>query len=317
MTGMEDLRLLKAFLCIAESGSISAAARILNTSQPTLSRRLGHLERTAGVALIRRDTHSLRLTTAGLRLLDDAREIIGLAETASQRLHDEQGAVRGHLRVLSVVDLGQWVVSRFLALFLQQNPLITAELHLFNRASKFVEEGFDCGVLVGRMTDLSVTARKIAEIRRLLVASPEFLKQHGSPSVPEDLPRYPWMGAVQPHFYSRDRLTLLRGRGQCTVDLRPALLLDSVTALREAAIAGAGVTMQPEWLIGDALATGRLVHVLPKWRLPPLNVYIAFPPSRHLPGRVRAFVNAATERIPKLLEERLHPTFRKSGGEPD
>lgn len=315
MTGLEDLRLLRAFLCIGESGSISAAARVLNTSQPTLSRQLGQLERTAGVSLVRRDTHTMSLTAAGERLMNDARELLGLAEAASHRLREERETVRGHLRVVSVVDLGQFVVSRLLASFRQLHPQVTAELHLINRPSKFVEEGFDCGVLVGKVTDPSVTVRKVAGIRRLLVAAPAVLETHGQPRTPAELRNLPWMGVLQPHFYSRDRVSLTRGREQRTVRFSPVLLLDSVTALREAAIAGAGLTMQPEWLIGDALATGKLIQVLPEWTIPAVDAYLAAPAERHLPVRVRSFLEFGTREIPRLIAERTHPTFRNGPSE--
>src|SRR5262245_28041574 len=257
----------------------------------------------------------MSLTAAGHRLKEDARELLGLVESASQRLRNERDTARGHLRVVAVVDLGQWVVTRLLAAFRQLYPLVTAELHLINRPSKFIEEGFDCGVLVGRITDSSITARKVAELHRLLVASPSLLKRTGRIVEPADLKQLPWMGALQPHFYSRDRLSLIRGREQRTLKLPPVLLLDSVTGLREAAIAGAGLTMQPAWLIGDALATGKLVHVLPEWKIPPVDVYVAFPVGKHPPGRLRSFVDFATTEIPRLIEQRTHPTLRDRSSE--
>lgn len=311
MTGLEDLRLLRAFVRITESGSISAAARVLSASQPTLSRQLHQLEQAAGVSLIRRDTHTMSLTAAGQRLLEDARDLLGLAEAASQRLRDEQETPRGHLRVVAVVDMGQWIVTRLLAAFRERYPHVTAELHLINRPSKFVEEGFDCGVLVGRVTDSSVAVRKIAELPRLLVAAPSLLRQHERPKKPADLRSLPWMGALQPHFYSRDRLQLIRGAEHRIVKLNPVLLLDSVTGLREAAIAGAGMTIQPEWLVGEALFRRQLVHLLPDWRLPSVDVQVAFATGRHLPGRVRAFVEFATAQIPRLIDELTHPSLRR------
>lgn len=313
MTGLEDLRLLRAFVRIAESGSISAAGRVLNVSQPTLSRQLGQLERTVGVSLIRRDTHTMSLTAAGRRLIEDAREMLGLAEAASQRLREEQDTPRGHLRVVAVVDFGQWIVPRLLAAFRQRYPHVTAELHLINRPSKFVEEGFDCGVLVGRVTDDSVAVRKIAELSRYLVAAPSLLREKGLPRKPAELRMLPWMGALQPHFYLRDRIQLVKGDEHRVVKLSPVLLLDSVTALREAAIAGAGMTIQPDWLVGDALARGGLIHLLPEWRVPSVDVQVAYAPGRHLPGRVRAFVDFAAKEVPRLIDELTHPTLRRRG----
>jgi len=301
MTGLEDLRLLRTFVRIAESGSISAAARALNTAQPTVSRHLRQLERTSGVVLLRRDTHAMSLTAAGERLLADARELLSLAEVASERVREERETARGHLRIVAVLDTGMWIVPRLLAGFRKRYPKVTAELHLTNRPSKFIEEGFDCGIMVGPLTDRSVAARKAGEITRVLVASPALLKEHGTPTTPAQLKRLPWMGILQPHFYARDRVTLRRGREQRVVRLSPVLVMDSVTALREAATAGAGLTMQPEWLLGVTLTSGKLARVLPEWTLPPANVNVVFP-SGLLPARLRAFVDYAVVELPRLIE---------------
>ena len=301
MTGLEDLRLLRTFVRIAESGSISAAARVLNTPQPTVSRQLRQLERTSGVVLLRRDTHAMRLTAAGERLLADARELVSLAEVAGERLREEREGARGHLRIVAVLDSGMWIVPRMLAGFRKQFPNITAELHLTNRPSRFIEEGFDCGIIVGPLTDPSVAARRAGEIHRVLAAAPALLREHGAPTKPSELKQLPWMGILQPHFYARDRVTLRRGREQRVVQLSPVLVMDSVTALREAAIAGAGMSVLPLWLIGSALARGELVPVLPGWIIPPVAVHVVFP-SGKLPGRVRALVDYATVELPRWIE---------------
>jgi len=301
MNGLEDLQLLRAFVRIVECGGISAAARTLNASQPTLSRQLRQLERAAGVPLLRRDTRTMNLTDAGRGLFEDARGILDLAEQAGQRLRDEKNMLRGHLRVVAVVDLGQWIVSRLLALFQQTHPHITAELHLINRPCNFIEEGFDCGVMAGRITDTSVTARRATELNRMLVASPRLLKEKGPIRAPADLKRLPWMGLVQPHFYLRDQVTLTRGKEHSPVKLAPVLLLDSVTALREAAIAGSAMTVLPEWLLGDTLSSKKLVRVLPDWSISSADVNVVFPASRHLPERVRVFVDFAIANLPQLI----------------
>src|SRR5690606_22911038 len=133
MTALEDLSWLRAFVQVAESGSISAASRVLGLSQPTLSRRLQSLERSLNTPLIRRDTHSMSLTEAGRVLLPEARNLLALADRASQKLLAERQSLHGHLRIVSVVDVGQWVVAQALAQFQSLHPLATAELHLINR----------------------------------------------------------------------------------------------------------------------------------------------------------------------------------------
>lgn len=119
MTPLEDLSLVRVFVCIVESGSISAAARTLKMPQPSLSRRLRMLEENCGMALLRRDTHRMSLTEAGHRLLADARALLALADDAAQRLHEDQAALRGHLRLFATIDFGQFTVTRLIARFLR------------------------------------------------------------------------------------------------------------------------------------------------------------------------------------------------------
>jgi len=133
MAAFENLSLLRAFVGIVESGSISAGARRLKLPQPTLSRYLRQLEQQAGAPLIRRDTHRMSLTEAGHRLLADARTMLALAEDAEQRLHEDQAALGGHLRLFATIDFGQSMVTRLIANFLQTNPGVTAELGDSNR----------------------------------------------------------------------------------------------------------------------------------------------------------------------------------------
>src|SRR5258706_12973048 len=128
MTAFDDLELLRAFLRIVESGTISAAARSLKLPQPTLSRHLRTLEDRAGTALLLRDTHRMRLTEAGHRLIEDARAMIALADEATDRLRDDRAELHGHLRLFATVDLGQSAITRTLARFLLAHPGVKAEL---------------------------------------------------------------------------------------------------------------------------------------------------------------------------------------------
>jgi DNA-binding transcriptional LysR family regulator len=301
MSALEDLRLLRAFVRIVESGSISAAARVLHISQPTLSRQLRQLENETGIPLLRRDTHTMSLTEAGRTLLKDARDLLGLAEAAAERLQSDRETPRGHLRVVSVVDFGQWIGTKILAKFCEQHPQVTAELHLLNRPTKYIEEGFDCGLVIGELTDKSVVARRIMALPRHLVASPKLLEKVGIPKTPADLKDLPWLGVLQPHFYSRDKVVLYRDGKSCSLMLKPRMLLDTVTGLREVALAGVGFTMQPDWLVHSELANGQLIKVLPAWQLPDLSLYVVHLPHRHLPGRVKTFVEFALREIPLLV----------------
>ncbi|MFC5456684.1 LysR family transcriptional regulator [Prosthecobacter fluviatilis] len=298
MSSLNDLHLLREFVQIADSGGISRAARVLGVAQPTLSRHLASLEAQIGAPLIRRDTRTMRLTDAGSIVLADARELLTVADRLGSRLRAERRALRGHLRMVSVVDVGQWIVSRVLSRFQRQHPDVTTELHLINRPTKFIKEGFDCGIMVGAPTDRRVTIRKIAKLHRRLVAAPSLLKYHSLPIRPDDLNDLPWLGILQPHFYSRDRVELERSRQVKKLKLSPVMLLDTVTALREAAIEGAGFTILPEWMAARDITAGRLVQLLPDWHLAPIDLQIAHSAHEHLPQRVKSLIEFLEQELP-------------------
>lgn len=306
MSTFNDLQQIREFVQIADSGSISAAARVLGMAQPTLSRHLAALEAQAGSALVRRDTHSMSLTAAGLILLDEARELLAMVDRMGSRLQGERGRLRGSLRIVSVVDVGQWIVSRVLSRFRKLHPGITAELHLINRPTKFIKEGFDCGIIVGAPTDRRLSVTKIAELPRRLVAAPSLLKAHTAPREPGDLTALPWLGILQPHFYSRDRLELQRHGKSIRLKLPPVLLLDTVTALREAALEGAGFTMLPDWMVERDLAAGRLVQLLPGWQLTLIDLQIAHAAQVAQPERVRRLLAFLEEEIPREIRRATH-----------
>lgn len=301
MTGLDDLRRLRTFVQVAESGSISAAAKVLGLAQPTLSRQLQSLERSVNQVLIRRDTHSMSLTEPGRILLPEARRLLAMADRVGQKLLAERNTLQGHLRIVSFVDVGQWIVSRALARFQSLHPQVTAELHLINRPTKFIEEGFDCGFVVGDPLDKSLVMRRIAVLPRILAAAPALLERHGMPETPEDLASLPWLGLVQPHFDLRSRLVVGSGRESRAITVRPVLLLDTVTALREAAIAGAGFTLLPTWLAERDLTDGTLLRLLPQLELPAIDLLLGYSTGRHHSGRLRAFLDFAQEEIPAML----------------
>lgn len=302
MTNLNDLQQIREFVQIAESGSISGAAKVLGMAQPTLSRHLSALEAQIGSPLIRRDTHTMSLTDAGRILLADAHELLTLADRLGSRLRTDRGALRGPLRMVSTVDVGQWIVSRVLSRFQRLHPHVVTELHLINRPTKFVKEGFDCGIMVGVPSDRRVAVKKIAKLHRRLVAAPALLRDHPLPRQPDDLQRLPWLGILQPHFYSRDRLELWQQQKSVKLKLPPVMVLDTVTALREATIEGTGFTSLPEWMAARDIAAGRLVHLLPEWTLEPIDLQLAHAAHEQLPQRVRSLLEYLEQEIPVELQ---------------
>ena len=302
MTAFDDLSLLRAFVCIVERGSISAGARHLKIPQQTLSRYLRVLEEHCGTALLRRDTHAMSLTPTGQRLLKDAQTMLAHAEEATQRLHEDQTTLSGHLRLFATMDLGQSIVTRLVSSFLRINPKVTAELALTNRPLHMIQEGCDVGILPGKITDESVVARPAGKITVHLAASPSLVKSRPAVKEPADLKSWPWIGLSGVQFWSPKEIKLFARNGtEQTLHLSPVLISEGVASVREAVRAGVGVAVLPDWLIREDLLSKRLVRVLPQWNAKDLPVHVVYAGARLLPTRVRAFIDFAVSYMTKEL----------------
>jgi len=304
MSIFDDLSLLRAFVAIVESGSISAAARKLRLSQPTLSRQLRSLEDQCGAVLLRRDTHRMSLTEVGHQLLADARALLSLAEESAQRLSNDQTELSGNIRVFSTIDFGQSVISRLISSFIQAHPAVRMELGYSNRPLHMIEEGCDAGILAGALIDERVVARSLGEIRRYLVASPPFLKDHPIPTRPDGLDALPWVALASDQFGGAREVTLYSRTSTHILQVEPVFITEGVTSMREAVRMGLGMAVLPEWLVEEDLVSGRLVRVLPKWRAKSLPAQIIYPVQRRMPLRVKAFIDFATEYMTTVLRLR-------------
>jgi DNA-binding transcriptional LysR family regulator len=294
MTAFEDLSLLRAFVCIVESGNISAGARRLKIPQPTLSRHLRTLEEHCGAALLRRDTHRMSPTETGHRLLADARAMLALADEAGQRLHEDQTMLRGHLRLFATIDSGQSMFTRLITSFIQANLGITAELSYTNRPSRMIEEGCDAGVVAGDITDDSVIARPAGTIARYLAASPASLES------------WPWLVLSGAHFGVSEKVTLFSPKKtDQSIPMKPVFASEGVTSLREAARAGLGIAVLPDWLIREDIVSGRLVRVLPQWNAKELPCHVVYQSQRMLPVRVRTFIDFAVTYMTTELRSKM------------
>ena len=300
-----DLTLLRGFVLIVDSGSISAAARHLQLTQSTLSRQLQSLEDQCGSVLLRRDTHRMHLTDTGHRLLADARALLALAEESEQRLRNEQTAIEGNIRIFATIDFGQGVVSRMIASFMQAHPAVTTQLAYSNRPLHMIEEGCDAGIIVGNLTDDTVVARSAGQIRRFPVVAPSFLsQQRKAPKSPADIQPWPWLTLSNPQFGVSNSVDLYSAQGEQRLEVRPVMISEGVTSLREAILMGLGITVLPEWLVEDDLLSGRLMRVLPKWQARELPVHVVYPAQRRLPLRVRTFIDFAIEYMSTVLKAR-------------
>ena len=302
MTAFDDLSLLRAFVCIVESGNISAAARKLRVTQPTLSRYLQTLEERCGTVLLFRDTHRMRLSSAGNQFLQEAQSLLAAAEEAEQRLLNDQSTLKGHIRLFSTIDFGQSIVSRLVTSFIQTNPAVTVDLAYSNRPMHMLEEGCDLGIIAGTITDDTIIAHPLPSIKRYLVASPLFLKKHKAVSKPIQLQSWPWL-ALSGFQFGGEKEVVIYSAGQKKqgLTITPVLTSEGVTSLREAARMGLGIAVLPEWLIAEDIVSERLIRVLPQWHAQDLPAHIVYPVQRRLPLRVRTFIDFATDYMTTVL----------------
>ena len=298
MTALDDLTLLRSFIRIAESGSISAAARTLGVSQPSLSRHLRQLELRAGVSLIRRDTHNMSLTEAGFRLLEDARAMLALADDAQQRLHGERSTLSGNLRLFSTIDIGQFLVTRLVTDFLAQHPGITAQLSYSNLPLRMIEDGYEAGAVVGAIADENLVACLAGEVTRYIVAAPQLIAAQPAVQQFTALAEWPWLRLLGPQFGAPDMVVARRQNGPSeSFPIEPVFSIEGATGVREAVLLGLGVAQASEWLVREDLRQGRLVRLCPEWQLPALPVHVVYPSGRGLSARARAFIDFAVTRL--------------------
>ncbi|CAB5711467.1 D-malate degradation protein R [Delftia tsuruhatensis] len=302
-SGTDRIELLQTFVRIVESGSLSAAAQQMATTQPTVSRRLQALERALGLRLLRRSTHAMALTEDGERCLAHARELLGAWQALETDLQGAQDTPRGLLRVVAPHAFGQDQLMAPLLAFLDRYPGVRVEWLLHDRQPDFIAEGIDCAVQVGAVVDPSVIALRVAEVPRIAVAAPQLLGQGAIPRHPRELQALPWLALRT--FYQRE-LELYRADAarqpseSWRLQFDPRMSTDSLYALRNAALGGLGAALVSAWIVREDLAAGRLVQLAPGWQASPLPVHLVYPPVRHPPARLRAFIDAMREVMPGL-----------------
>ena len=293
MSRSDRLTLLATFVRIAERGSLSAAARDLGTSQPSVSRRLAELEARLGAVLVRRSTHALALTPAGTALLADARRMLGEWEAIEERHAEGGGPLRGTVRVVAPVALGQLRLARAAVAFGLAHPGVSIEWRLTDEPIRLVEEGCDLWVRVGPVPDDTLVVREIARVERIVVAAPGLAEARGD----APLEAWPWI-ALGP--FEGERIELTDGVGGRAFTTRPRLATDNVFALREAAMGGLGAAILPRWLVADALERGALVRVAPHLRAATLPVYLALAAGEARPQRVERLAGAIARAVSGL-----------------
>jgi len=293
---MDRLDELTALVAILEAGSLAAAGRKLRRSPPAMTRLLASLEERVGARLIERTSRRLTATEAGRRLAEQARQV--LAGYGDAVRETAPGEVRGVLRITAPMVFGRRHVTPVVTSFLGAYPQMRAELVLNDRSLDLIEEGLDLAVRIGRLADSSLVARRVGEVRRLLVASPAYVARRGSPRTPADL------AAHDVIFTSGSRGPLewrfRRSGRDVAVRPTPRLIVNEVDAMLIAVRAGHGIGRPLSYQVADDLAAHSLVRLLPEWEPQPLPVQLVTPSARHLAPKTRAFLDHAARSLAAL-----------------
>jgi DNA-binding transcriptional LysR family regulator len=294
------MMLVETFVRIVDAGSLSAAARALATTQPTISRRLKALEKSLGVRLLQRSTHAMKLTDDGMRCYARAKELIAGWQEFESEIRGAVDEPVGMLRVVAPHAFGQQQLVTPLAAYLARYPRMTVDWTLHDRTPDFIGEGIDCAIRVGDITDPSVVAIRLGDVPRIVVAAPALLDGGALPAHPDELARLPWIAVS--HFY-RDEVTLTHAQRGETVrlDIRPRLYTDNLYAMRNAVVLGVGAAIGSRWALREELEAGRLVQLVPEWQAAPLPIWLIYPPARFYPARLRRFIDIMRVAVPQAF----------------
>jgi len=293
---MDRLAALEAFAKVAESQSFSEAARRLRSSKSAVSRHVAALEADLGARLFHRTTRSLTLTEAGRDYFARATRILADLEEANASVSQLQAAPRGRLRLNAPMSFGFLHLAPALGDFLARYPDIELDVALTDRFVDLVDEGVDVAVRIGSLTDSSLVARRLAVVRRVLCASPDYLKARGVPRTPDDLKAHDCLSNTNVNVTREWRFIHPDG-SPWPIEVKGRMSANNGDMLRVAALRGHGFVHLPTFIVGEDLQAGRLISVLEPYVAQDLTLNAVFPTARHLSPKVRAFVDFLAERF--------------------
>lgn len=286
---MDYLTSLRCFIAVAESGSFTEASEQLAMSRAMASKHVMDLEAHLGLRLLNRTTRSVSLTDAGGTYFERGRDILAALEEAEREVTSQAAEAVGRLRISAPLSFGITHVSPLIAAFSKAHPRITIDLILNDRFVDLVEEGFDVAIRIGRLADSSMVARRLGVTRGMICAAPSYLAQHGRPSVPADLIDHQCL-----HYsYSatNNAWTFYGPQGEETLRLPGRISCNNGDAIGRLAASGVGISIGPDFIMAPLVASGALEEILHGYGQPEIGVYIVHPSQRHMPLKLRTFID--------------------------
>jgi DNA-binding transcriptional LysR family regulator len=290
---MDRIDAMQAFVAVADLRGFAPAARKLKLSPSAVTRLVAALEQRLGARLLQRTTRSLALTDVGSRYLERARRILADVEEAERAAEGERTRPSGRLVVSAPVGFGRLHVSPVMSAYLRRYREVSGELRLEDRLVNLVEDGIDLAVRIGHLADSSLVARQVGEMRRIVVASPAYLKRHGQPESPEAIAAH---DTIQ---FGASAITtdwrFVRDGREIRIDVTPRLVTNSADAAIDFAAEGGGLTRVLAYQAAAAVKRGRLRIVLDTFEQPVLPIHVVYPTSRLLSAKVRTFIDLVVE----------------------
>lgn len=287
---MDGLTDLSFFSLVVKRGSLAAAAQELGVTPPAVSKRLAAIEARLHVRLLNRTTRRMSLTPEGETYLAEGERLVAELEALERKISGGSVVPQGLLRINATLGFGRKHVTPQLSRFALRYPEVEVQLHLSDRPVNLVEQAFDLAIRFGEQPDARITARKLADNRRVLCASPSYITRHGVPASPRDLHNHRCIVIRESdeiygswHFRAGSRHETVKVRGPFSTN-------DGEAALGWA-LDGHGIVLRSEWDVAPYLRSGRLRPILSEWSPPPADIYILFPTRSHLQAKTRALVD--------------------------
>jgi DNA-binding transcriptional LysR family regulator len=292
MDRMTSLRVVRE---VVESGSFVAAAGQLGVSAPMASKHVAQLEKDLGARLLHRSSRHLSLTEAGQAWYEQSRRALDLLDAAEAEIGQKHEAPRGHLKVSAPVWCATSYFAKALADYCERLPEVLVEMHLENRKVDLAADGYDLALRVTQEPSPALIARPLCRLAFHLVATPAYLRRLGTPATPAELAS---LGAIVPTYVSLDSLSLRGPDGRPSpMRLRPVMKTDDTTLSQHAVLAGIGIAFLPEWAVGEALASGRLVCLLPDYGIAPIPMHAVYTSRQYMAPKLRSFIDFLAERL--------------------
>jgi len=298
---MDRLAAMETFVRVIEAGSFSGAAKQLRVGQPAVSKSIAQLEDRLGVRLLLRSTHGLTATEAGRNFYERAKRAIEEAEEAELAARSAGAMLSGRLRICAPVTFARLQVVSRLAIFLAEHPAIDIDMVLDDRNIDLIEAGIDVALRLGRQPDSTLTARKIAECRAVVVGAPAYLDALGTPRTPSDLQAH--QAIIYDQRQGGQVWTFRKGTDEISVTVTGRFRVSAAEGVREAVLAGLGISIGgSEWLFAPELESGALRAILTDWSLPTVELWAVFPTGRQASAKARAFTTFLENQLSHITD---------------